>query len=258
MYSMKPSLCSSFSPLSALIYAQSSRWSGPKGPLVLAQQGVRVVLDTNVNYLCAGEDEEYLSAYLRSGDRFADAVPPAETILFDYDLPMIGGEPDCGFDEYLGLYVCGNFTIVEDEPIVSLPPRCAWDDGYTRPPAPEYNATMDVCSNVVLDVMYNFTWQGPELLFLNATLILADVPMNQSGVESRQFGDSESEESSVLRQAIEVQFTHLVSLQDDSEHNDTQENSTVTRQERNEQYSRSGNPGRNTPLEGQLNKMLKK
>ena len=69
-----------------------------------------------------------------------------------------------------GAYLCEELVVGGELPVAPAPPRCSWDDGYTRAPTPRVSG--DTCENAVVDVYYNFTWKGREIIQLNATIVL--------------------------------------------------------------------------------------
>ena len=77
-------------------------------------------------------------------------------------------------------------------------PRCAFDDGVSKPPVPEFNATSKTCSNVVLKVNYEIYWKGSKIVQLRATLTLGDMAAPASTL--------------VVAQRFSVKFTHLTEV----------------------------------------------
>lgn len=138
--------------------------------------------------------------------------------------------------------------------------RCSWDDGYSAPPVPTYDSQTKTCHNVVLDVYYNFTWQDARILQLNATLILADIPMETITEESVTIeyenitivnGTEEVTliektinttvvNTNSLTQKFKVEFFPLYIMPNESDYNITD---NVTDFFTTERYQRSGNPG---------------
>ena len=57
----------------------------------------------------------------------------------------------------------------------SLDPRCTFDDGVSKPPAPEFIAISRKCSNVVLKVDYDVYWKGSKIVQLRAKVTLGDI-----------------------------------------------------------------------------------
>ena len=175
---MARDLCTESSSLSALVYAQATDLTNPpcpRAPFILRAQGLADVARVTTHYLCSKSAADYL----RSTARAEDVYGPTKKYLFSSDLPR-DTMPNCDFDAESGVYAC---EVSDDQHSDATAPRCTWDDGYTRPPAPFYNETTNICHNAVVDVYYNFTWEGAGILnagnvtSLNATLILADVPM---------------------------------------------------------------------------------
>lgn len=168
--SLSSVLCTANSPLNAITYAQSPTWGIATGPMVLKEQGVAFVTSINVNFLCETDASKYIS----SRTTHNDLVPSNVTKLFG---TASDEASDCRFDDITGAYVCGNYSAGGAPPQSTLPPRCSWDNGYTPPLQPFLNNISNTCENSVVRVLYNFTWSGQSVLYLNATLILAPVSL---------------------------------------------------------------------------------
>jgi len=225
---MKESLCTTYSPLSALVYVQADQWIGVKGPLVLSSLGVSLITTTNINYLCTNTTANYI----RSPLKYQDLVQTNQTYLFDYQIPA---DDLCTFDPASGAYVCDNQT-VSSSGSLSEPERCSFDDGFTKPPAPVYHRDTDMCTNVVLSVLYNFTWQGTSIVSLNATVTLGNIPMTTAAMETIRANNR-----TVLTQSFDVRFYHKMS-------NITVNYTDIAYEKylkinRTDQYERSGKPG---------------
>lgn len=169
--------CASDSPLSALRYAQSTT-ATQAAPLVLRENAQAVVSRTDTSYYCLNNKE--LQQYLASTTIWRDIITPTDRYLFDYQLP--DNLTDCGFDDRTGAYRCEPLEFEPDPPQLSNYTRCAWDDGFTMPPSPALDN--NVCEDAVVDVLYNLTWQGDELLLLEAAVLLADVPLQTERIDS--------------------------------------------------------------------------
>ena len=175
-------LCSATSPLSATVYAQATGITNPPCPYVptiIKEGGTNNIATVNTNYLCSSDS----SKYLRSTQLHSDMITPTGKSLFSTQVDT----EDCYFNAETNAFVCqpiGNTTRGNSK---SDPPRCAFDDGYTPPPTPVYDNNTQICHNAVLEVRYNFTWKGSEILLLNATYILGDLPMELERVESYRF-----------------------------------------------------------------------
>ena len=256
---MKENICTNESPLNALNYAQSSLWSGQTGAEVLRQQGSQIITETNVNYHCADDVPEYTSKYLKSTDSLDDVMPPDEVFLFDYTLPVdADGETECNFSPSTGAFVCVNQTEAVQPVPVPFPPRCSFDDGFTRPPAPVYDDSTNICYNAVVEVDYDFVWSGQEILYLNATVVLADIPLEtvKTANITVRYTDSEEINNQTVRvprvniteevQTFTTEFTQVFTTNFASYPSVVEQNETSVEnltESRTGQYMRSGNPG---------------
>ncbi|XP_071093740.1 uncharacterized protein [Haliotis cracherodii] len=207
-------MCGPDSMLSARIYAEMTSTSHPPCPeayRILENYGGSStnipIANTYVNYYCATTD----ASYVKSSVRYSDAVQPTASWTFRRELDTENCTLPCGDP------ACLQYN-VDQEIVTSLPPRCAWDDGYTRPPVPSLGAV--ACNDVVVDVRYIFTWTGQRIVNLNATVILAPITL---GVNPPS-----------LTQSFDVKFEHQMSFQSNS--TDNYENQT-------EAFDRSGKPG---------------
>ncbi|CAH1800701.1 unnamed protein product, partial [Owenia fusiformis] len=172
-YKVNADLCKEDSVLSAAMYIQSSTQSQPpcpRSPALLAQHGGSKLALTTTHYLCA---EDY-TAFVKSTENIEDMLKPNKASLFVLDLA-----PGCAIDSE-GSTSCENgteFVPIGDSFVNETQyARCTWDDSFTAPPLPIYNATTNMCHNAVVDVTYDIIWAGLEILQLNATIILADLP----------------------------------------------------------------------------------
>ena len=68
--------------------------------------------------------------------------------------------------------MCEELLVGGQLPRTPTPDRCSWDDGFTEAPTPALSTDGSTCENAVLDVYYNFTWKGREIVQLNATIVL--------------------------------------------------------------------------------------
>eukprot|EP00914_Ancora_sagittata_P018949 GHVO01037513.1.p1 GENE.GHVO01037513.1~~GHVO01037513.1.p1 ORF type:complete len:279 (-),score=19.40 GHVO01037513.1:393-1229(-) len=258
VWRMTEELCSETSVLNALLYIQNQAWAGSLGPLILEKQGVKSIAVTDIHYYCINDT----TRYLHSTEKYEDLVLKNRVYLFGYDLPLNEfNETDCDFDLDSGAYVCGNRTIGGDLPSDVELPRCAWDDGIQRPPAPEFNNLTSVCDNSVVDVLYTFKWSGQSVVFLDATIVLATLPLTVQRTEtvSKTFLDVVNvvlpngatatttairEEQDTLNipvpanvtQRFKVEFIHSMAGENSTGVIGEDENSTVR--------ARSGNPGK--------------
>ena len=189
--------------------------------------------DTDVNYLCLGSNVS--NTYVKSLANYTDLLPTGQAVLFNVS---IDNSTVCFFDTNTKAYLCGNQTVIGSLTGSSPPPRCDFDDGYTKPPAPRYDPITNICYNAVVDVLYNFTWKGQSIVSLNATLILADIPLNQTYNHSK--GNS-STAASVVTPHYKVTYTYSVS--NDTVSNTTDITSNTTTSTPVSVRYRSGNPG---------------
>ena len=184
-------------------------------------------------------------------------MTPTTNFKFAYEIPK-GREEECVFDDISGAFICPLEPTVTDNPEPLI--RCGWDDGYTSPPIPEFDNSTGICHNVVLDVHYNFTWQGNTIVELNATLIIGDVAMTATQTEAIELqyenrtvinGTEEVEiitktenvttvRQNTLTQKFGVNFFPLYVTPNMSDYNMTD---NVTDFYTEERYQRSGNPG---------------
>ena len=222
---MSEAACLDDSRLNALTYIQAidpGRLSLLHPLHLLSDHNNGKVVKVTVNYLCMPLDSSN-EMYVK------DTIPNPVLNMYDkhlfgsYQVPMIGNIFDCRFENETGAFVCGNGTLGDtssSEPV--LPPRCAWDNSFVSPRTPVYDSNSTTCRDAVVDVRYNFTWVGTTILHLNATVILADVPLFHE--------KSSSTTPLTMNQKFEVLFVHS-----------RQNNMTNTTGELTEE--RSGNPG---------------
>ena len=182
-------MCTSSSVFSVRYYVEGSRVTHPpcpKASLVSKDNTNQPVDHTSVNYYCT----QNVDNYVKSIKTRSDVLQPDKRSLFRAEL--VNNGTDCQFDVQSGAYSCS--VVSENVTQVSPPTRCHWDDGYTRAPLPEYDntANIHVCKNAVLDVLYDFTWDGTTIALLNATIILGDLPVSQERVTNRTITYSEA------------------------------------------------------------------
>ncbi|XP_067680364.1 mucin-3A-like isoform X2 [Haliotis asinina] len=203
------SMCTADSMLSARMYAEMTSMSHPPCPeayRILETYG-GTIGNTYVSYYCDVSD----TSYVKSSVKYSDLVSPTVSWTFQQELNTENCSLPCSEPACLQ-YNEGQETVT------SLPPRCSWDDGYSRPPIP--SLASNVCNNVVVDVRYSFTWSGQRIINLNATVILAPITL---GVNPPS-----------LTQSFDVKFMHEMAIQSDS--SDNYENQTGI-------FDRSGKPG---------------
>ena len=236
VYSMTEDECLGNPAYNALNYVLSSfALDVPcRGPMLASMWNDKTmqINNTNVNYLCANETEA--QQYTSSLETVDDVMPPNVSLKFEYKLPVgDDGEANCQFDENTGAYRCNNQTSVDDVVEDPLPSYCEWDDGHTRPPRPRLSDDTQTCENVVLDVLYNFTWSGDEVILLNATIILGAVTLNTTSSTGADW------ETTRVTQWFNTVFIHDYIPESD---NDTDASRG--------RYKRSGNPGMETRRQG--------
>lgn len=247
VYRMTRELCSDDSILSATTFALSTTLRVPSCPAgyAILNGGEHKFVLTDVNYYCTDDPQPYLKSSDTLSDIFASKLDSSQNFTI----------PDTCTIDSAGVYHCPNnvkesFSAQDKD----LPPRCPWDDGYTRPPTPtsQSNGTDHQCNNVVLSVYYQFDWSGNELVFLNASVILGNVSLfnvkkwttlqrysevetdpltNVTRVVSRNLIQNKTlNETTVLSPRYKVKYMHKFS-DSSSDRSDGQ------------QAERSGNPG---------------
>ncbi|XP_038053758.1 mucin-5AC-like isoform X2 [Patiria miniata] len=143
-------LCTESSVLSARAYALSTNMGYPpcpNAPNVLANYGGSVATPTTVRYHCTDD----INPYVVPSTGVSELFPPTGESFF----------PDNN----------GSST-------VPLPARCAWDDGYTLPPIPDYDEATYLCSSAVLDVRYELFWRGNQIVQLDSVVIIGTVALS--------------------------------------------------------------------------------
>ena len=257
---MTEELCSADSMLSASMYVRPTSQSNPPcslGPVVLKDYGSENVALTYTDYLCASDITPFVYSMVTPEDVYS----PTRSSLFGNHIPY-ENITNCQFDNSTGAYVCDFVDF--DETVPSVPQRCSWDDRYTAAPTPTFDAVNQICRNAVLDVKYNFTWKANEIMILNATVILGDIPLQSTRtdtvtLESTDIVDNNGVPTelprtqvtqitttmpTVLSQTFQVTFSPLfipVNLTTNLTASNITDNSTeMVNMER---YKRSGNPG---------------
>jgi len=163
------SSCSKGSQLDALMYMPSAGWGVATGPLVLYEQAVGDITRADVNFLCVDQ----LTAYVKSANTSAKSVRLDTEFCFatNNTCHIVG---NCDVDAVTSAYGCPSDPVAWSTASTSTA-RCFFDDGFTVPPSPSFDAATGVCSNAVVAVEYNFTWSGQTITRLNATVTLANV-----------------------------------------------------------------------------------
>ncbi|XP_041348433.1 tectonic-2-like isoform X2 [Gigantopelta aegis] len=203
--SLTAALCRDNSFFSSVMYVESSNTINRQAYRVLMQYGGNnnTITKTDVKYYCTDD----VSQYIRSSN---PASPVTSRQFFN---PPITAE-NCS-------YPCQEPRCLEYNKNTSPPPplqRCSWDTGVGTPPrGPVWIRSANVCSYPVLSLDYKFTWTETSIVQLDAVLILAN---NVSVI---------TDNPPVLTQKVSVSFQHKVPV--------------VNSTNRNEPFSRSGNPG---------------
>ena len=161
--------CSRGSQLDSLMYVPSPGWGVAIGPLVLSEQAVSDITKTVVNFRCV----DVPTSYVKSAKMSARSVQLDTELCFaTNDTCRVVGS--CGFDLVTSSYACPSDPVAWST-ARSPPPRCFFDDGFTVPPSPSFNAVTGVCCNAVVAVEYNFTWSGQTITHLIATVTVANI-----------------------------------------------------------------------------------
>ncbi|CAL1545914.1 unnamed protein product, partial [Lymnaea stagnalis] len=158
-----PQLCNPLSVLSSRIYIVSSTIAGCSQSFKVAQtlEGKAAAV-ADVRYYCATN----LSSYLPSGQSQPSAGTESNFPSTLANVNCTDGCSDRACWEYNTNKMYGTAP--------TLPPRCTWDDGYTiRTSGMEANDI--TCFNAVLEVRYNFEWDGSEITQVTADIIMANV-----------------------------------------------------------------------------------
>jgi len=213
--------CSEGSQLDATMYAPSAGWGVATGPLVLHEQAGSTVTKTDVNFLCANKSMSFVKS----------TKTPTKPIPLHTELCFSANEScsvvnDCYFNTTMSAHICPD-NLVFRPTTQPRPTRCSFDNGFTIPLKPHFDALTGVCSNAVVAVNYNFTWSGQTITHLNATVTLADI---SSAVTN-------ATDTAVLSQHFVVTFVGSKSQAAVS--NSSSSRSTLV-------YPPSGNPGKSS------------
>jgi len=209
-------LCSAGSQLDASMYAPSASWGVATGPLVLSSQGVGSLTRTEVHFMCIEEprsSEISVASYTES------------CFSTNRTCGVVG---DCGFHRVTSAYVCPN-SPVRWSTVESQATRCSFDNGFTVPPTPTFDAATGVCRHAVVGVEYNFTWSGQTITRLKATITLADI--SATGISTA----TNSAKPTVLSQRFVVTFAG--STNQTAVHNSSSDTNNMV-------SPSSGNPGK--------------
>lgn len=205
------SLCGSSTSLSAYSYLMSQKLIPPPaifpaavlrdGMLSVSQSVPPNLADTEVRYFCTADSSSSVAMTPEEG------MPAANSGATDSSLFHTGDK--------------------------TAPPRrrCGFDDGLSAPPAPVFNETTRTCSNVVLNVEYELTWRGTQLLGVKAGVVLGDVVFSKTEISHGTLLATSQSPVRTLTQRFSVVFVHSPLAQNGS-------NSSVQ-----PPFTRSGNPG---------------
>ncbi|XP_006820000.1 tectonic-2-like [Saccoglossus kowalevskii] len=147
------SLCTSSSMLSAQMYVISTNVDQPPCPTVtkvISEHGTTDAAPVTTKYYCTDD----VTAFQQSDLTTREIFPRFEPSFF----------PDNNTDS----------SRID----LSQLSRCPWDDGYTYPPAPEYDFDSFICSYAVLSAQYNIRWKGTAIVLLEATYILGNITLD--------------------------------------------------------------------------------
>lgn len=171
-------MCQDGGVLSARSYATSTALTNPPCPYrpTLLRQQSTGSLNTEVtsHYFCITS----MTNYMNSMEEASDFYKPSTKSLFSHFIPRDDNCTDPDVCILNSTYPSSSENTVEYT-------RCAWDDGYTLPPGPTYNEATSTCENAVVNVTYEFTWDGSEIVLLNASYILGNIPLMQTRTGSR-------------------------------------------------------------------------
>ena len=200
---LEESLCNSQSPWSALNYLMPIQLDRPtcvQPPSVLAQGrlnetgGPPELATTDVRYYCTD-----IAAFVSA------AAKESENSLTNNSSSLFESSAQERAD----------------------PTRCAFDDGETLPPAPVFNKTTRLCTNVVVKVEYEFEWRDRRIDAVKARVTLGNVQI--PAVKTNTGLVTSTDAINTLSQSFSVNFTHSPLL-----------NSSNIREA---PFQRSGNPG---------------
>ena len=180
---LEESLCTSQSSWSALNYLMPNKLSRPACPLppaVLAEGrlndtvgGIPDILTTEVLYFCSD-----ITAYVSKASQQSQYSVSSSSLF--------------------------KSNTQENK----TPVRCEFDDGETLPPAPSFNKTTRICSNVVVKVEYEFKWRERQIDAVQAKVTLGDIEIPAKKAKS---GLSTSDNFiNTVSQRFSVKFLHSV------------------------------------------------
>lgn len=172
LINLNQALCSAEGSFNALFYVESSDTRTPSCPKPFVVRGNNgldgtTVAVTSVNYHCTSD----FTGYIKDTTTMLP-TRPTNTTTFNYTMPPLSDQDSCGNDITTDFNIIATSTSEE----TPLPPRCSFDNGYTRPPIPSVVGTD--CNNAVLEVRYKLYWSASQVLQLNATVIMGSVPIN--------------------------------------------------------------------------------
>ncbi|CAC5361804.1 TCTN2 [Mytilus coruscus] len=164
-FQLTNAMCSGDSVFNALSYIQSSTTRDPSCPSAFSIMGnpnTQNIAETVVNYYCLIDAASYIKST-------TTAATPSTRSLFNYTYPAGCPLDNCG-RETTSEPPCTGY--VDGTAQETLPPRCGFNDHYTRPPSPNINGA--TCENAVVDV--SFAGSPAEDNFYNVS-----TPFSRSG-----------------------------------------------------------------------------
>ena len=153
---LSASACTSSSRLSALMYIQTLDWLSANGSKILMTPSGSGTAQVNVTYLCA--NESYVNKYY--------LISTTNTSTSSDTVSNFGGSPEFYSN-------------------IPKPPPCPWNIYNSVPESPAN--VSNKCTNSVIDVLYKFSWNGTQILALNAEIILADLTIDPLSQLSQNF-----------------------------------------------------------------------
>lgn len=174
LFDFTEAACSVDGSFNALFYVESTNTRDPACPkpfIIRGNNGVasQTITVTSVNYHCTSDFTGYIK-----DTTITRPVRPTASTTFNYTMPPLADQDSCGNDIVTDFNAIATSTS-DDAP---LPPRCAFDDGYTGPSTPAFDTNTKICSNAVLEVRYKIYWSASQIVSLNATVIIGNIPID--------------------------------------------------------------------------------
>ena len=148
---LSASACTNSSRLSALMYIQTL-----DGSKILTTPSGSGTAQVNVTYLCA--NDSYVNKYY--------LISTTNSSTSSDTVSNFGGSPEFYSN-------------------IPKPPPCSWNSYNSVPESPAN--VSNKCTNSVIDVLYKFSWNGTQVLSLNAEVILADLTIDPLSQLSQNF-----------------------------------------------------------------------